>query len=89
MACVRIRITGRVQMVGFRYFTVHHALSLGITGYVRNRVDGSLEVVASGSPGALKDLYTSVSTGPPLAQVEHIEVQEMEKSEHFTTFSIR
>ncbi len=89
MACVRISIYGRVQMVGFRYFTVHHALSLGITGYVKNRVDGSLEVVASGSQDALKDLYTILSEGPRLARVEHMELEDIENTDTYKTFTIR
>lgn len=89
MSCVRIRIYGRVQMVGFRYFTFHHALSLGITGYVTNRVDSSVEVVACGAQSALNELYTLLSEGPRLARVEHVEMEEIENTDPFETFLIR
>jgi len=76
-------------MVGFRYFTVRHALSLGLTGYVRNRVDGSLEVVASGTQDALNELRTILSEGPRLARVEHMEWEEIENTDTYETFTIR
>ncbi|MBN2860219.1 MAG: acylphosphatase [Sphaerochaetaceae bacterium] len=88
MKCVRIRIYGRVQMVGFRYFTFHHALSLGLTGYVTNRVDGSVEVVASGAQGALNEMYAILSEGPRLARVENMEMEEIETPDTFEEFTI-
>lgn len=48
MRTVRIRVYGRVQGVGFRYYTLHTARILGITGYVRNEYDGSVEIVSTG-----------------------------------------
>ena len=53
MPTIRVRIRGRVQGVGFRYFTQRQATSLGLGGFVRNLADGSVEVEASGERVAL------------------------------------
>jgi hypothetical protein len=53
-ARVRVRVQGRVQGVGFRYFALQHARRLGVRGYVRNCSDGSVEVLAEGDRTALE-----------------------------------
>lgn len=66
------RVTGRVQGVGFRWWTRREAEALGLRGTVRNREDGSVEVVASGDPGALDRLRSALNQGPPGARVEAV-----------------
>ncbi len=66
-------VHGRVQGVGFRWNTVHTARQLGLAGTVRNRPDGSVEVHASGEPGALDRLRAWLEHGPPAARVESVE----------------
>ncbi len=63
------RISGRVQGVGFRWYTVQEARELGVEGRVWNRPDGTVEVQARGSPGALAALRRWLQTGPPAARV--------------------
>ncbi len=55
-ACVRIRVTGYVQGVGFRAYVRRRALSLGLRGYAKNMPDGSVEVVAQGDESAIAQL---------------------------------
>lgn len=68
-----VRVHGRVQGVGFREACVAQARALGISGWVRNRVDGSVEVLMRGRPDALAQLEAWLRHGPPLAQVRAVE----------------
>lgn len=66
---IRFHVTGRVQGVGFRWFVVKEARSLGLAGYVRNLADGSVEVVADGEAEALERLAVALAHGPAAARV--------------------
>ena len=68
----RFTVSGRVQGVWFRDSTRREALQLGITGYAINRDDGTVEVLACGSPEALDALGTWLHDGPPLAAVTRV-----------------
>jgi acylphosphatase len=74
MSGVRVRIHGRVQGVFFRNWTMDRARALGVRGWVRNRRDGSVELVAHGEDEAVESLVAACRTGPPAAKVERIEV---------------
>jgi acylphosphatase len=67
-------VTGRVQGVGFRFTTVDQARRLGVRGWVRNRVDGSVEVEAEGERAALEALAGFLQEGPRGAWVDHVAV---------------
>jgi acylphosphatase len=69
---VRIRVVGKVQGVGFRAWCVHTAHRLGVQGWVRNRSDGSVEVLATGTEPMINKLITAVHTGPAHAKVEEV-----------------
>jgi len=85
---VHLRIKGRVQGVFFRYETQSVAQSLGLVGWVRNRLDGSVEVVAEGEKEKLEELVKWCHNGPPLARVDSVEVQWEEPTGEFKNFSI-
>jgi acylphosphatase len=70
----RLRITGRVQGVGFRYALQHEARRLGLAGWVRNRSDGSVEAVAQGEGDALAALIAWARQGPPAARVSEVQI---------------
>lgn len=70
--CVR----GRVQGVGFRFFVERAAADLGLTGYVKNRADGSVEVYAVGPPEKLRQLETHLASGPRWGRVDRVEQTE-------------
>lgn len=74
------RVTGRVQGVGFRWWTRREAEALGLRGTVRNREDGSVEVVASGDPRALDRLRTALNEGPPGARVEAVTEERVKEA---------
>jgi acylphosphatase len=71
--CRRFRIEGRVQGVWFRESTRQQAVALDITGYARNCPDGSVEVLACGTPQAIAELHAWLRVGPRLAQVRRVE----------------
>lgn len=75
---IHVRIYGRVQGVFFRASTQEQAQKLGLDGWVRNRGDGSVEVVAEGAPHQVHRLLAWVQHGPPMARVDSIEVVECE-----------
>jgi acylphosphatase len=66
---VRLRIEGGVQGVGYRWWAVEAARSLGLDGWVRNRQDGSVEILAIGQPQAVEDLAAACAMGPRAARV--------------------
>ncbi len=73
MAEAGFRVTGRVQGVGFRWWTRSLATRLGLTGAVRNLPDGSVAVHARGSDAQLAALRTALAHGPPVARVDGVE----------------
>lgn len=72
----RIRIRGRVQGVGYRAWAVGAARQLGIDGWVRNRLDGSVELLAVGSANAVETLIEQCRRGPAGAAIDGVEVEE-------------
>ena len=66
------RVTGRVQGVGYRAWTVRQARALGVRGTVRNLPDGSVEVVAAGPDALLDRLRVLLDEGPPAARVDGV-----------------
>ena len=84
MPALHLTITGKVQGVGFRDFVTRQAAEHALSGWVRNRRDGSVEVVVSGDPTALHVVLNALHKGPPMATVERIEKAETdEKPEGF------
>lgn len=85
----RYVISGRVQGVGFRYFTEAVAAREGLDGWVRNTPDHRVEVAAEGDAEALERFERSLRMGPPSARVDRVDVEEMVPSGRKTGFSIR
>lgn len=73
---VHVRITGRVQGVSYRAWTEDAAAELGLRGWVRNRRDGSVEAVFSGSDAAVTEMLARCKAGPPAAHVDGVAVTE-------------
>ncbi len=74
---VILQVFGRVQGVGFRYYAQKKAEELGITGYVRNRPDGSVYIEAEGWPENLEQFTLWCGEGPSWARVGKVEKQEI------------
>ena len=82
-------VHGRVQGVFFREFTRGHAISLGLTGYVRNLPNGTVEMVAEGPRESLDGLLEQIRIGPPSAQVDKVDFQWKVHSGEFERFEVR
>ncbi|MGC1449089.1 MAG: acylphosphatase [Candidatus Sulfotelmatobacter sp.] len=72
----RFLVRGRVQGVGFRWFVEREAHILGIAGWVRNKHDGSVEVLAQGTRDQLSGLHGRLREGPRAARVDAVEVSD-------------
>jgi acylphosphatase len=84
-----VRVTGRVQGVGYRYFASQRARELGLDGWVRNRLDGSVELRIEGRGSDLDRFAGLLREGPPLARVEGITRNEVETDPALRGFRIR
>jgi acylphosphatase len=73
LTAFRFRVRGRVQGVGYRYFVMREAEQRGVTGYVRNLADGSVEVVAEGSDLTLSGLEERLHDGPAFSHVDSVD----------------
>jgi acylphosphatase len=84
----RFLVRGRVQGVGFRWFVEREAHMLGVAGWVRNKSDGSVEVLAIGSRDQLLGLRSRLRQGPRAARVDDVEESEAKPIAGLTSFRI-
>jgi acylphosphatase len=76
VAPLYLRVTGRVHGVGFRWYIRTEAERLGLSGWVRNQPDGSVELAVDGPEDARQELLAAVRRGPPSATVDRVEAAE-------------
>lgn len=81
-----VRVTGKVQGVGFRMSTVRQAHSLGVAGWVRNLEDGSVEALLQGEHDRIDQMLSWLRLGPPAARVQEIETREVQEDRHYDRF---
>jgi acylphosphatase len=81
-------VRGRVQGVGFRWFVDHEARQLGLAGWVRNNLDGTVEVLAMGSAEQHSVLLAKLQRGPRAARVDEVRQLPAEPIAGLTTFRI-
>lgn len=79
---------GRVQGVNYRAFTARNAAALGLTGYVRNLPDDSVEITAEGDKNQLLKLIDLLKKGPPVARVNNVEISWIEYTGQYRDFSV-
>ncbi len=84
---VQLEITGRVQGVGFRESMCAVAAALEVSGWVRNRADGSVQATAQGDEPDIERLVAWCHNGPPGAAVESVKAERVESREAFAAFS--
>ena len=77
-----LRITGRVQGVGYRAWLAGQATAAGLDGWVRNRRDGSVEALLSGPAEAVDRVAAACRRGPPVALVDRVQMTEAEPPDH-------
>jgi acylphosphatase len=84
----QIRVHGRVQGVGFRYFVQRAGSRLGLTGNVRNCPDDTVEIVVAGDTELIEEFLKEVTKGPPLSRVERLEINDIAPVQKFRSFQI-
>jgi acylphosphatase len=77
----RYLVRGDVQGVGFRAFVARQARDLGLDGWVRNRNDGTVEVLVTGDDDALQQLHAAVTRGPRMSRVDGVNVSDESQDE--------
>lgn len=85
----RYLLSGRVQGVGFRYFTQRVAAQHGISGWVRNTPDGRVEIEAEADAEAMRQFEDRISAGPPGGHVDQLETTQIAVGPIRSGFSIR
>lgn len=83
------KVTGYVQGVSFRYYTRQEARRLGLTGWVANKPDGSVQVVAEGPEQAMQAFSRFLREGPPHAQVDQVREDWLDPSGEYKDFTVR
>ena len=86
-AAFKTIISGRVQGVGFRYFTELQARELNIHGYVKNRPDGRVEVHAEGDKDHLQSFLDRLKEGPRTAHVDDMDTEWLPYDNEFSGFT--
>lgn len=81
-------VHGDVQGVGFRYFVQRKAQQLGLSGWVRNNDDGTVELVAEGNRRELEDLKRIVEEGPRLSRIDRVETRWSEATGNLGRFEL-
>lgn len=82
-------VKGRVQGVGFRYYTLKSAQEKNLTGWVRNLRDGRVEVLAEGDQDRLNQLIADLRQGPISSDIDHVEVNFSNSAGEFKDFGIK
>ncbi len=88
-ARVHAIVHGRVQGVNFRYYTTRSARRLGLTGWVANRRDGTVETIAEGEQPDLEAFVEFLHRGSPAASVEGVDVEWKDPQDAFDGFRVR
>lgn len=88
MIAVKGHVTGRVQGVGFRYFTRDQAALVDVTGYVKNLADESVEFFIQGTAEQVHTLIAKLKNGPRFSRVDSCEYSEVEPNIAYTSFDI-
>lgn len=84
-----IRVDGMVQGVGFRFFVYRVATRLGLTGYVANAYDGSVEIEVEGDRSLIEELIKDVKIGPRAAHVTNVSIEWKQSQGRFRNFDVR
>lgn len=84
-----IKITGDVQGVNFRYFTQKEAQKLNLSGWARNEHDGSVLIFVQGEEEVANKMIEWAREGSPMAEVEKVDVEEVEVDDNLRGFSVK
>jgi len=83
-----IKVTGRVQGIGYRHFAVRSAREFKIKGFVRNMPDGSVQVVAIGAEDNLAQFTDRLRKGPAFSFVRDLQIEELTNTKEYEDFHV-
>jgi acylphosphatase len=86
---IHLQVFGRVQGVGFRHFVMMRAQEIGLTGWVRNRHQGYVEIVAEGEKDKLGLLINHVKKGPTSSHVSDLKIEWLDANGQYKQFQVR
>lgn len=89
MKAIEITVFGRVQGVGYRYFSIGAARRHGITGWTKNMPDGTVRIHAVGADSALAGFLEELRQGPPMSRVSDVRTEPLEGVGEFLGFEMR
>ena len=89
MVQYEIKVSGRVQGVGFRYYTQKQAAKFGLAGWVKNLADGSVEVVVQGEKAEVETFIDFLRIGPSLSKVTNVSVSPVKSKDNLSDFHIK
>ncbi|WP_071396151.1 acylphosphatase [Bacillus tuaregi] len=89
MIQLHIIVSGKVQGVGYRYFSQMKAVQYGVTGWAKNLADDSVEIIAVGSKDQLDPFVEELRIGNPFSKITDMEITESEVTENFHSFTIK
>jgi len=85
----KAKIHGIVQGVGYRWFALNEAKKLGIVGYTRNLLDGTVEIDAQGDPDNMDKYLKKLHIGPGMGQVTKIDIEHIDSKSDYSDFGVR
>lgn len=88
MVRYHIIVRGKVQGVGFRFFTQQKASLNGITGWVKNKSDCSVEIDAEGDKDSISSFIDAIKKGSPFSKIEEIKIKQLPPLKNNTSFKI-
>tara|TARA_R110002111_G_scaffold176804_1_gene242315 strand:+ start:681 stop:956 length:276 start_codon:yes stop_codon:yes gene_type:complete len=89
ITCIQLRVTGKVQGVSYRISAKREADKLGLTGWVRNQSDGSVDILIEGYQTELDTFIQWAQNGPQYADVHHVSIKSLTTSPEYNDFNIR
>ncbi len=84
-----LTVSGRVQGVGFRYFTLTQAVLYGLSGYVKNLHNGDVKIIVQGDQTLISEFKSKIKEGPRMSIVENVNETLIEHSADYGSFEIR
>jgi acylphosphatase len=88
MKCAYLKVKGRVQGVGFRWYAMQNANQFGLTGYVKNLSDGSVEIRVEGEKELIERFKSVMEKGPGFSSVDEVEFNYEPYMAKYDTFSV-
>ncbi|RKD34193.1 acylphosphatase [Thermohalobacter berrensis] len=89
MVRYHIIVKGLVQGVGFRFYAKQNAIMSNIKGWVKNNIDGTVEIDAQGDKANIDNFVKAIKKGSPFSKVESLDIKELPKLQNYESFEIR